>query len=128
MKRNRTNQKRQSEPGGMALKSGRLASCQKVLARIARVKETIFQESAEALRTQEHLLRLVLNEAEAVAWRTMYPHLVFPVLAAEKVQAVIAWDTKRQAVQPVVQEALFAGAGAIPEIRREVEAILKLLS
>jgi hypothetical protein len=93
------NQKGQNEPGRTACQNGCLASCQKILARIARVKETIFQESARTLRTQEHLLRLVLNEAEAVAWRTMYPHLVFPVLAAEKVQAIIAWDTKRQAVQ-----------------------------
>jgi len=32
-----------------------------------------------------------LNEAEAAAWQTMFPHLVFPALATEKVQAAIAW-------------------------------------
>ena len=41
----------------------------------------------------------LLNEAEAAAWQTRYPHLFFPTLATEKVQAVIAWDTKRQALQ-----------------------------
>ena len=99
MKRNNVNQSGNNEPGGAAGKNGGLTSCQKILARIASVKETIFRESAKTLRTQEHLLRLVLNEAEAVARQTMYPHLVFPMLAAEKVQAVIAWDAKRQAVQ-----------------------------
>ena len=53
----------------------------------------------KALRAQEHLLRLVLNEAEAAAWQTAYPDLVFPMLATEKVQAVIAWDAKRQALR-----------------------------
>jgi hypothetical protein len=99
MKRSKTDQKGQIEPGRSGFKNDCLASCQKILARIARVKESIFQESAKTLWAQEHLLRLVLNEAEAVAWRTMYPHLVFPALAVEKVQAVIAWDIKRQAVQ-----------------------------
>ena len=75
------------------------ASCGKVLARIAGVKEAIFHESVEALRTQRHLLRLALNEAEAVARQTLYPDLVFPALAAEKVQAVIAWNARRRAVQ-----------------------------
>lgn len=99
MKRNNVNQSGSNEQGAAGFKNNCRASCQKILARIARVKETIFHESVETLRTQEHLLRLVLNEAEAVARQTMYPHLIFPALATEKVQAVIAWDAKRQAVQ-----------------------------
>ena len=75
------------------------ASCQKVLAQIAAAKEAILVESREALRSQERLLRQALNEAEAVAWQTMYPHLVFPTLAAEKVQAVIAWEARQQSVR-----------------------------
>lgn len=62
-------------------------------------KEVIFTESFKTLKTQERLLRLALNEAEAVAWQTMYPHLFFPVLATEKVQAVIAWNTKLQSLR-----------------------------
>ncbi len=77
----------------------RLASCQKFLAPVARVKEAIFTESFKALKTQQHLLRLVLNEAEAVAWQTRYPHLVFPALALEKIQAVVAWDAHQQSVR-----------------------------
>lgn len=99
MKRKNVNQSGNNEQSVAGFKNICLASCQKVLARIARVKDAIFHESVETLRTQEHLLRLVLNEAEAVARQTMYPHLVFPALAAEKVQAVIAWNAKRQAVQ-----------------------------
>lgn len=88
-----------NEGAGMAFKNACVRSCRKVLAQIARAKEAIFAESRGALQTQEHLLRLALNEAEAVAWQTMYPHLVFPVLAAEKVQAVADWNAHQQFVR-----------------------------
>jgi len=51
------------------------------------------------LDSQEHLLELALNEAEALAAQTGYPHLVFPVLAAEKVRSVAAWDARQQRVR-----------------------------
>ncbi|MFZ0827009.1 MAG: hypothetical protein WAO02_06275 [Verrucomicrobiia bacterium] len=75
------------------------ASCRKVLARVAQAKETIFAESSGALRSQVRLLRLALNEAEAVARQTPYPHLVFPTLAMEKVQSVIAWNKRQQSLR-----------------------------
>ncbi|MGH7993729.1 MAG: hypothetical protein ACREDQ_09450 [Limisphaerales bacterium] len=99
MKRNNTNQNANDAEGGTTLKGTCLASCRKILARIAVAREMIFNESRQILKVHEHLLRLALNEAEAAAWQTMYPHLVFPTLASEKVQAVIAWDAKRQALQ-----------------------------
>jgi hypothetical protein len=92
MKRTNANQSGNNEPGLTAFKSSCLASCRKILARIAAAREMIFNESRQTLKMHEHLLRLALNEAEAVAWQTMYPHLVFPALATEKVQAVVAWD------------------------------------
>src|SRR5208283_4414210 len=98
-KLNETNQNHGNAEAGTGFKSNCLASCQKILAQVARVKETIFAESSRALKSQEHLLRLALNEAEAAARQTMYPHLVFPVLATEKVQAVIAWDRQQQSVR-----------------------------
>ncbi|HYA18272.1 MAG TPA: MerR family transcriptional regulator [Bryobacteraceae bacterium] len=53
----------------------------------------------------------------------------FTIEGARKALTSEAKTPKRQPAQPVVQEALFAApSGAIPEIRREVEAILKLLS
>ena len=82
-----------------SLRKAYVASCQKVLAQIVAAKEAILAESRKALKSQERLLRQALNEAEAVAWQTMYPHLVFPTLAAEKIQAVIAWDTHQQSVR-----------------------------
>jgi hypothetical protein len=44
------------------------------------------------------MLRLALNEAEALAWQTLYPHLVFPDLAAEKVRGVAAWNSRQQLI------------------------------
>lgn len=98
MKRNNANPGGNRKPGMAAFKSNCLVSCRKLLARIASARKLIFDESRRTLEAHEHLLRLALNEAEAVAWQTMYPHLVFPALAAEKVQAVVAWD-KLQAWQ-----------------------------
>lgn len=87
------------EAAGTAFKNACVASCRKMLAQIARAKEAIFAESREALQTQEHLLHLALNEAEALAWQTAYPHLVFPTLATEKVQAVADWNSHQQFVR-----------------------------
>lgn len=84
---------------GAAFKNTCLASCRKIRARIARAKELIFAESRGVLASQERLLGLALNEAEALAEQTMYPHLLFPTLAAEKVQAVVAWDARQRIVR-----------------------------
>jgi len=97
MKLNQWHKKRERFGSGRTFANACLASCQKVLARIRKAKEAIFTESQAALGTQEHLLRLALNEAEALAWQTAYPDLVFPDLATEKVRAVIAWQSRQQA-------------------------------
>jgi hypothetical protein len=99
MKPNSTNQNGKKVEDGAAFKQACLASCQKILARIVSAKETIFNESFEVLKTHERLLRLALNEAEAAARQTMYPHLVFPTLAMEEVQAVIAWNTRLESLR-----------------------------
>ncbi len=67
-------------------------------AHLARAKEALIAEWSDSLKTQGQLLRLALNEAEALAWETTYPHLVFPLLAAEKVQAVAAWKARQQRI------------------------------
>jgi hypothetical protein len=99
MKRKSLNQHETNEWARTALKNACLGACRKVLERIAGARELILTESRGALRVQEQLVRLALNEAEAVAWQTAYPDLVFPVLATEKVQAVVAWDAKLQTVR-----------------------------
>jgi hypothetical protein len=76
------------------------AECyQKALARITAAKEIIFAESKQALAAPERLLRLALNEAEALAWQTTYPHLLFPTLATEKIQAVAGWNAHQESVR-----------------------------
>ncbi len=77
-------------------------SCgRKVLRQLTAVKKALFEESFKTLDHQERLLRLALNEAEALAWQTNYPHLVFPTLATEKVQAVSAWNRHQQFVRRI---------------------------
>ena len=99
MKWNEANEGRGNAGAETAGRGAGRGSCRKILARVARARAAIFAESAEALQSQERLLRLALNEAEAVARQTMYPDLVFPTLAREKVQAVIAWHRHQQSVR-----------------------------
>jgi hypothetical protein len=99
MNANEMNEHPVEAEAGTGLKRTCLASCRKILDRVARVKEAIFAESHQAFKSQERLLRLALNEAEAMAWQTMYPHLVFPALATEKVQAVAAWSAHQHRVR-----------------------------
>lgn len=98
MKLNQWDESRAKPGVGRTFAKACLASCQKVLTQIKKVKDGIFEESHAAFGTHEHLLRLALNEAEALAWQTAYPHLVFPDLATEKVRAVIAWENRQQAL------------------------------
>jgi hypothetical protein len=75
-----------------------LKSCRKLLAQIRKAKDAMFAEALGKLDTHEGMLQLALNEAEALAWQTEYPHLVFPALAAEKVHAVADWDRHQRSM------------------------------
>ena len=75
------------------------ASCKKLLAKIAQARKSLMAEFQEGFAPHEHLLDLALNEAEALAWQTSYPHLVFPALAAEKARAVVNWTARQQLIQ-----------------------------
>ncbi|HEX7577522.1 MAG TPA: hypothetical protein VF430_05745, partial [Verrucomicrobiae bacterium] len=61
-------------------------------------RDAILAEARETLKVQDRMLRLALNEAEALAWQTLYPHLVFPALAAQKIQGVAAWNNHQRLV------------------------------
>jgi len=78
-----------------------LRSCRKLLARIEQSKNEILSEFRQIIAPHEHSLRLALNEAEAIAWETAYPQLVFPTLAMEKAQAVAAWAARQGSIQRV---------------------------
>ena len=55
---------------------------------LASVKNGLIREFGIALGEHGDVLRSALNEAEAIAWQTPYPHLVFPVLAQESIRGV----------------------------------------
>ena len=76
-----------------------LVSCQKLIAQIQKTKESILPEFRDRLGAHEQLLRLALTEAEALAWDTAYPHLVFPALALEKAQGVAAWGAHQRSIR-----------------------------
>ena len=73
-----------------------LSSCRKLVAQMKRAKDAVRAEFNGTLRAQEHLLQLALNEAEALAWQSGYPQLVFADLAMEKAQEVAAWQSKQR--------------------------------
>lgn len=73
-------------------------SCQRVRDQVTRVRVALFGEWKALLVTNERVLRLALNEAEALAWQTGLPHLVFPALAEEKVRAVAKWSVRQRAL------------------------------
>jgi hypothetical protein len=76
-----------------------LDSCRKVLARIEKVKQTVLDEFHDTMDAHNQMLRLAVNEAEALAWETDYPHLVFPALAHEKAEQVSSWEARQREIR-----------------------------
>ena len=84
--------------GAAALRAACLNSCEKIREQVAEIRERLFAEWRGMLATQERVLHLALNEAEAIAWQTEVPHLVFPALAEEKVRALARWNVRQQSL------------------------------
>ena len=76
-----------------------LRSCDPVERRLKQVRQAVADEFQEQVDVRSRLFNLALNEAEALAWQTGFPHLVFPVLAAEKAQAAVAWKKRQQTLK-----------------------------
>jgi hypothetical protein len=74
-------------------------SCQRLITQIKRAKDALLAEFRGSFGVSERLLQLALNEAEALAWGTEFPHLVFPLLATEKAEAVAAWEARQRSVR-----------------------------
>jgi hypothetical protein len=72
--------------------------CNIIVAQIRNAREAILAEARETFKIQERLLRLVVNEAEGLAWQTMYPQLVFPDLAMEKIRCATQWNRRQQRI------------------------------
>ena len=75
-----------------------IASCRKLLSQLEDVKENVVAEFRDRVEEHQHLLKLAVNEAEALAWQTDYPGLLFPTLATEKARAVAGWHERQHSL------------------------------
>jgi hypothetical protein len=75
---------------------------------VAKAKQKLLVEYNELVGKDFHLLRLALNEAEALAWNTEFPHLFFPALAVEKAHAAVDWHRRQRALRHARTELAFA--------------------
>jgi len=66
---------------------------------VAAVRALIETEFSSLSKLQPRVLQVALNEAEALAWQTGFPHLFFPLLAVEKASAVAAWHLRQQFIR-----------------------------
>ena len=66
---------------------------------IAKVRALVEREFSMLLQREPRLLRQALNEAEAIAWQTGFPQLVFPSLALEKARAVANWESRQRTMR-----------------------------
>jgi len=67
---------------------------------IAVARDLIEREFPSLRQRQPRLLRQALNEAEAIAWQTGFPQLVFPSLALEKASAIATWENRQRTMWP----------------------------
>lgn len=68
-------------------------------AALASVRAKIESDFYLLLERQPRAFRLALNEAEALAFQTEFPHLVFPVLAREKVNGIAKWFARQRTIR-----------------------------
>jgi hypothetical protein len=81
----------------LRMKTNRLR--QNTLEAIAKVRALVEREFSILRQREPHLLRQALNEAEAIAWQTGFPQLVFPSLALEKARAVATWESRQRTMR-----------------------------
>jgi hypothetical protein len=96
---NKSHETEQDLTATTTLASACLQSCRKLVSQVGKVRAAILAEFRDRLEAHERMLVLALNEAEALAWQTAVPQLVFPTLALEKAQAVAAWYGRQQALR-----------------------------
>ena len=79
-----------------------------IRAAIRQAKDAMLFEHVSRAGEHGRLLRLALNEAEALAWQTEFPHLVFAELAREKALAAILWHQRQRSLRGAASELAFA--------------------
>lgn len=77
----------------------RLSSYRESLQQREEVKCSLWRDFGTTSEAPRHLLHLALNEAEALAWQTPFPDLLFPVLAEEKATELEHWAARQRAAQ-----------------------------
>jgi hypothetical protein len=81
---------------------------QPVAVLIQQARKALIERHPAARNGQRHLFHLALNEAEALAWQTPFPHLVFPALAEEKIRELHLWQDRQRFVRRQSGEMAFA--------------------
>jgi hypothetical protein len=71
----------------------------RAFAALARVRGDIEEAYASVKEQAPRIVHLTLNEAEAVAWDSGFPHLFFPDLAEEKLSKAAAWVNRQRIVR-----------------------------
>lgn len=71
----------------------------RAFAALARVRGDIEHKYASVKDQAPRIVHLTLNEAEAVAWDSGFPHLVFPLLAEEKLSKAAAWVNRQRTLR-----------------------------
>lgn len=66
---------------------------------IASARAIIERDFSALFEQQPRLFHLALNEAEALAWESGFPELIFPLLAQEKAGKLAAWHARQQSVR-----------------------------
>jgi len=74
-------------------------TCQRIVKQVQKAKQSVLNQFRDLLADHEQALRLALNEAEALAFETPFPQLVFTDLAEEKARALAAWSEHQRAVR-----------------------------
>ena len=84
--------------GGTAFSKACRECYDAIMEQIRSARNTVLAEARKTLHIQERFLRLAVNEAEGLAWQTMYPQLVFPDLAMEKIQRMLQWSRRQRRI------------------------------
>src|SRR5258707_13263649 len=76
-------------------------TCRRLVEGIELARAAILSEFRDRLEEQQHVLELSVNEAEALAWQTRFPQLVFPTLAKEKAQTAERCPPQQRKMLPI---------------------------
>jgi len=90
---NTTESNSKNVSNSQAFKAACIGACENIAAQIGQVRDNIV---AEFKGVQQSLVQHAIVEADALAWQTEYPHLIFPLLATEKVQTIVQWQSRQQ--------------------------------